>query len=178
MVLGLVAMPPRAIAADAYELGPESLGRAAGVPAGRVESFEFNDSKVYPGTQRAGWVYVPAQYDGATPAALMVFQDGHSYVGTNGALRATVVMDNLIAAGDMPVTIGVFINPGHRGDGAPPAEGWGNRSNRAVEYDSLGDAYVKFLTEELLPFVAARWNLKISADPKLRAISGQSSGGI
>ncbi len=167
-----------AIGADAYELGPDSVSRGPGVPVGRVERFDFAESKVFEGTSRAGWVYLPAQYDGSQPAALMVFQDGHSYVSTNGALRAPVVLDNLIARGEMPVTIGVFINPGHRGEGGPAADGWGNRSNRAVEYDSLGDAYVRFLVDELLPWVAKRWDLKISSDPKLRGICGQSSGGI
>jgi enterochelin esterase-like enzyme len=165
-------------AADDYELGPESLARGEKVPAGRVEAFDFNESKIFEGTARACWVYIPAQYDGTKPAALMVFQDGHSYVATNGSLRAPLVMDNLIAQGDMPVTVGIFVNPGHKGSDGPPAGGWGNRSNRSLEYDGLGDAYAKFLVEELIPYVTKRWDLKLSEDPSRWAIAGQSSGGI
>ncbi len=165
-------------AADDYVLGPESTERASGVPAGRVEQFEFNESKVFPGTRRHGWVYVPAQYDGSKPAALMVFQDGHAYVSTNGQMRVPIVYDNLIAKGEMPVTVGVFVNPGHSGTNGPPAEGWGNRSNRSFEYDSLGGAYARFLIEELIPFVQERFKLSLSNDPNLRAICGMSSGGI
>lgn len=167
-----------AAAADAYELGPESLERSPGVPRGRVETFQFDRSTVFPGTTRDVWVYIPAQYDGSEPAALMVFQDGHAYVGESGQMRVPVVFDNLIAQGAMPVTIGVFVNPGHRGEGAPAANGWGNRNNRSVEYDSLGDAYTRFLLDDLLPFVVRTYDLKLSPDPGKRAICGMSSGGI
>ncbi len=165
-------------AADDYSLTRESTERGPGVPKGRVESFEFTESRIFPDTYRAGWVYIPAQYDGSEPAALMVFQDGHAYVRENGDMRVPIVFDNLIAEGSMPVTIGVFINPGHRGGTGPAADGWGNRNNRSIEYDSLGDAYARFLIEELLPFVAKRFELRISEDPARRAICGMSSGGI
>lgn len=164
-------------AADNYSLGPDSQPQP-GVPRGRIEQFAFTNSTVFPGTARDGWVYVPAQYDGSTPAALMVFQDGHSYVNTNGLLRVPVVFDNLIARGEMPVTVGLFVNPGHRGPNAPRAEGGGNRNNRSLEYDSLGDAYARFLLEELIPFVTERYGLKLTEDPDQRAICGMSSGGI
>ncbi len=165
-------------AADDYPLGPESTTRAAGTPAGRVEGFQFSESRVFPGTTRDCWIYIPAQYNAAQPAALMVFQDGHAYVSTNGQQRVPIVFDNLIASGDLPVTIGVFINPGHRGTNPPAADGWGNRSNRSVEYDSLGGDYARFLIEELLPFVAHRFQVRFSEAPDQRAIGGMSSGGI
>lgn len=174
----LASPPPSTSAADDYVLGPESLERAAGIPTGRVEEFDFSGSKVFPETTRAGWVYIPAQYDGARPAALMVFQDGHAYVSNTGQMRVPVVFDNLIAKGDMPVTVAIFINPGHRGEGGAPRDSWGNRSNRSFEYDSLGDAYARFLIDELIPFVVKKHDLKLSGDPKLRAICGMSSGGI
>src|SRR5687768_6670908 len=126
-------------AADNYELGPDSKPQP-GVPSGRVEQFAFTNSTIFPGTQRDCWIYVPARYDGSNPAALMVFQDGHAYVNTNGQMCVPVVFDNLIHRGEMPATIGLFVNPGHRGERAPKADGWGNRSNRSFEYDSLGDA--------------------------------------
>ncbi len=99
-----------AFAADDYVLGPDSQLKAE-VPHGRVERFQFTNSVVFPGTIREGGVYVPAQYDPAKPAALMVFQDGIGYMGTNGSWRVPVVFDNLIAAGEMPVTIAIFLNP-------------------------------------------------------------------
>src|SRR3954454_18217071 len=125
-------------ASDDYTLGPASQPHP-GVPHGRIEQFAFTNSTIYPGTSRDGWSYVPAQYDGTPPAALMVFQDGHAYVSTNGQMRVPIVFDNLIHRGEMPVTIAIFVNPGHRGALAPKADGWGNRDNRSFEYDSLGD---------------------------------------
>ncbi len=166
---------PHAAAVDAYQLGPDSLVKA-GVPQGKVEKFEFTDSTVFPGTRRDGWLYVPAQYDASKPAALMVFQDGNAYYATNGQVRATVVFDNLIHSGEMPVTIGLFISPGDR-TGQSKTNQW-SASNRSFEYDSLGDAYAKFLINELIPFVQNKWKLNLSADPKMRAICGMSSGAI
>ena len=157
-------------AADSYELGPDSMVRE-GVPRGRVEQFSFSESKVFPGTQRDCWIYVPAQYDGSKPAALMIFQDGRGYVTTNGQHRIPVVFDNLIHGKEMPVTIGLFIQPGVRGQGP-------GGNNRSFEYDSLGDAYVRFLIEEFIPFATKKFNVQISDDPNLRAICGASSGGI
>jgi enterochelin esterase family protein len=118
-------------------------------------------------------LYVPAQYDG-TPAALMVFEDGHQYVDEGREYRVPVVFDNLIRRREMPATIGVFVNPGHVGD-ALPENAW-TASNRSVEYDSLGDHYAQFLLEELLPEVQQQY--PITTSPQLRAIAGASSGGI
>jgi enterochelin esterase family protein len=159
-------------AADEYKLGSDSFPQE-GVPRGEVTKHSFTNSAVYPGTMRDYWVYVPKQYDAAKPAALMVFQDGGGYQSTNGQYRVTTVFDNLIAKKEMPVTIGVFVNPGV----VPATEpGRQDRRNRSFEYDSLGDAYAKFLLNELLPEVAKQYNL--TTDPELRAIGGASSGGI
>jgi enterochelin esterase family protein len=164
-------------AADDYQLGPDSRPQPD-VPPGRVQHFAFTNSTVFPGTTRDCWVYLPAQFDSDTPAALMVFQDGHAYVGTNGQMRVPIVFDNLIARGEMPVTVGLFINPGHRGVDPPKADGWGNRDNRSFEYDSLGPAYAHFLVDELIPYVEKTYQLKLTNDPERRAICGMSSGGI
>jgi enterochelin esterase family protein len=100
-----------AFAADNdYTLGPDSQPQA-GVPQGEVKKFTYAESKVFPGTTHEWALYVPKQYDGAKPAGLMVFFDGSGYLNPTGNIRATVVMDNLIAKKDMPVTIGLFINP-------------------------------------------------------------------
>ena len=164
-------------AADDYQLGPDSTPKD-GVPRGRIEQFTFADSKIFPGTSRDCWVYIPAQYDESKPAALMVFQDGHAYVNPSGQMRVPVVFDNLIYAQEIPVTIGLFINPGHRGENAPQGAGWGPRNNRSFEYDSLGDAYARFLIEEFIPYAKQKFDLNLTDDPEMRAISGMSSGGI
>jgi enterochelin esterase-like enzyme len=158
--------------ATTYQYGPDSQ-RQAGVPQGEVTHFR-HVSAVFPAARRDYWVYVPQQYDPATPAAVMVFQDGHAYLGEEGEFRVPVVFDNLIHAGAMPVTVGVFINPGHVGDESP-ASPWA-ASNRSFEYDTLSDQYARFLIDEILPEVGARW--KLTSDPEQRAICGLSSGGI
>src|SRR5947199_5742810 len=96
---------------DDYQLGADSM-RQAGVPQGTVTKFSWDNSKVFPNTTRSWWVYVPAQYSADKPACVMVFQDGGGYVSTNGSYRAPIVFDNLIHKKEMPVTIGIFINPG------------------------------------------------------------------
>ncbi|HEU4752190.1 MAG TPA: alpha/beta hydrolase-fold protein, partial [Armatimonadota bacterium] len=127
-------------------------------------------------TVRKYWIYVPSQYDPAKPACVLVFQDGQRATNPNGVLRVQNVMDNLIHRKEMPVTIGIFITPGQRGDEYPESIGFGNPNNRSVEYDSLGDAYARFLVEEMLPEVGKKYNL--TRDPEGRAIGGASSGAI
>ena len=155
-----------------YQLGPDAQ-RHEGVPRGSITQFQHT-STIYPDIKRDYWVYVPQQYDAAKPAALMVFQDGYSYLNEEGQFRVPIVFDNLIHADDMPVTIGVFINPGHYGD--PPANLPYRASNRSVEYDTLSDKYARLLLDEILPQVGKQWN--ITDDPDQRAIGGLSSGAI
>jgi enterochelin esterase family protein len=155
-----------------WEPHPDAIARED-VPRGKVEKMDAWESSIFPNTTRDWWVYVPAQYDGSEPAALMVFQDGERMQNINGRWRVPTVFDNLIARGDMPPTIAVFLNPGH--DKSQPLKD-GRFSNRSYEYDSLGDRYAKFLLEEILPEVRKRY--RISEDPNLRAIGGSSSGAI
>jgi enterochelin esterase-like enzyme len=161
-----------AVAADDYVLGPDSQPQA-GVPKGRIEGPLVWKSEVFPNTFRRYWIYIPAQYEAGKPAALMVFQDGHKYVDTAAEYRVPVVFDNLIHKGQMPVTIALFVNPGHSSDQFP--EPW-RESNRANEYDSLGDQYAQLLIGELIPEIAKTYAL--TDDPERRAICGASSGGI
>ena len=159
------------VAAEDYPLGPDSEPHAD-VPKGTVTKYSWT-SKIFPGTVRDYWVYVPAQYKAGTPACVMIFQDGGGYVAEDGRWRVPVVFDNLIHKHEMPVTIGIFINPGVL---PARAESQQARFNRSFEYDGLGDRYARFLIEEILPEVAKSYNL--SADPNDRAIAGSSSGGI
>lgn len=169
--VALLALASVAFAADNYTVGPDSLPQP-GVPKGKVTQHTWK-SKIFAGTTRDYWVYVPAQYDGSAPACVMVFQDGAGCVAMEGTIRVPNVFDNLIHRKEMPVTIGIFINPGEFADLDAKAPG---RRNRSFEYDTLSDQYARFLLEEILPEVGKTYRL--TADPEGRAICGQSSGGI
>ena len=168
-----LALLSPAAAFDDYTYGPDS-SRRQGVPEGKVTQFRWAKSKVYEGTERDCWLYVPAQYDGKTPACVMVFQDGGSYVSEKGQFRVPVVFDNLIHKKEMPITVGVFINPGKFPSPGRPENLW--RSNRSFEYDTPSTQYVEFLEKEILPEISK--NVKIRGDAAGRAICGISSGGI
>ena len=161
-------------AIDDYKLGPLSQEKPD-VPKGKVIAMPAHESKIYPGTVRDWWIYVPAQYRPEQPASLMVFQDGHDYVGLKGAWRVPTVFDNLIASGDMPPTIAIFINPGHALTAPKPASAWKN-NNRGKEYNTLGNTYATFLLEEIIPQVTKDYRL--SDNPEQWAIAGASSGAI
>lgn len=135
---------------------------------GTVKEFSFSGSRIFPGTRRTGSVFIPAQYDPARPACVYVRQDGY-----NPAEEG--FLESLIAAGQMPVTVAVFIRPG---DVPAPMPGTTGRRNRCFEYDAVGDAYARFLVEELLPFVAKQFDLRLSTNGNDRCIAGGSSGGI
>jgi enterochelin esterase family protein len=158
-----------------YTLGPDSLPQE-GVPKGKLEGPFLFKSNIVKNTVRQYWIYVPAQYTSEKPACVLVFQDGQRAINPNGVLRVPTVMDNLIHKKEMPVTIGIFITPGQRGEEYPESIGYGNPNNRSIEYDSLGDRYARFIVEEMLPEVGKRYNL--TRDPKGRAIGGASSGAI
>ena len=174
-VLLCLSFSDRLVAGDeVYKLSPDSQVQAD-VPQGKITQAVWQ-SKIFPDTQRYYSVYVPAQYDGTQPAAVLVFQDGHAYADPKGQFRAPTVMDNLIHRGEMPITIGIFIDPGHRGE-LPEERGWRpTPRNRSFEYDTLSDQYARFLLEEMLPEVAGKY--KLTTNPDARAICGISSGGI
>jgi enterochelin esterase-like enzyme len=157
---------------EPYQFGPDSQ-RQDGVPVGKVTRHEHR-SEVFPGTIREYFVYVSANHDPQKPAPVMVFQDGHTYVNEKGEFRVPVVFDNLIHKGELPPLVGIFINPGHKGDEFP--ENRWRANNRSFEYDTLSDQYARFLLEEILPEVAKTYAL--TDDPDQRAICGISSGGI
>jgi enterochelin esterase-like enzyme len=158
-------------AADDYKLGPDSMPQD-GVPKGKAEKFSW-ESKIFPGTVRDCWTYVPAQYDAAKPTCFMVFQDGGSYVNATGQFRVPVVFDNLIQQKKIPVMIGIFLNPGNVPASDPAQK---PRSNRSFEYDTLSDQYARFLEKEIIPEVGKKMNLR--KDAAGRGICGISSGGI
>ncbi len=143
------------------------------VPKGEITKHTFSQSKVFPGTVRDYWVYVPKQYDPAKPACVWVNQDGIQF-------NAPAVFDQLIHAKQMPVTVGVFVRPGVV---KAPSEQALDRFNRSYEYDGLGDAYARFLLDELLPEVERQTTsdgrrIRLSRDGNDRGIGGSSSGAI
>jgi enterochelin esterase family protein len=167
--------PPAVREPGVYTLGPDSLPQP-GVPKGRLEGPIAFKSRVLAGTVRRYWVYVPAQYRAERPANLLVFQDGQRATNPEGALRVPQVLENLVHKREIPATIGVFVTPGHLASTYPDDLGMRNPNNRAAEYDSLSDAYARFLIDELLPEVGKSYNL--TTDPERRAIGGASSGAI
>lgn len=170
-------MPPGPNPDSQYRLGPDSMAQE-GVPKGEIRGPFTLPCNVYPGTQHTYWVYVPAQYDPATPAALMVFQDGQAFKDENGDMRAQNVMDNLIYRREIPVMLGVFINPGRTPEQPEPnPRNWGDgTTNRGTEYNTPDDKYARIITEELMPALEKDYN--ISKDPEMRGIGGSSSGAI
>ncbi|MEO6015271.1 MAG: alpha/beta hydrolase-fold protein [Devosia sp.] len=149
-------------------LGPDSVAQP-GIPKGTLTTFRHVGVSAFPGVARDCWLYVPAQYKPAEPAHLMVFQDARFYLADD--FNAPAVFDNLIARGEMPVTIGLFVEPGDL-----PGEAPNSRGNRSFEYDSVTDAYSRLLHDELLPIVERDY--AISKNPDHRASTGMSSGGI
>ena len=168
-----------------YPVHPDSVAQP-GVPKGEVMKFTFENSKIFPGTWREYWVYVPAQYSPDKPACVYVNQDGVQW-------NAPVVFDNLIHKKEMPITIGVFvvhgrvrapertarINPNDPKDTNAAID----RFNRSFEYDGLGDNYARFILDEILPEVEMKKTsdgraIRLSKSGNDRAIGGSSSGAI
>jgi len=135
---------------------------------GVTKQFTFTESAIFPGTVRDVTVFIPKQYDGSKPACVYVKTDGYNP-------REKVLMETMIATKEMPVTIGVFVRPG---DLPSNIKGSMGRRNRCFEYDGVGDNNVRFFVDELLPYVAKKFDLKLSTDGNDRCISGGSSGGI
>ena len=137
-----------------------------GTPRGTLSAKLPLTSQIYPGMTTDYWIYVPAQYDPAQPAALMVFQDGQNHINRDGLAKTMNVVDNLIHQGKIPVMILVFVAPGAKGESRM----------RSIEYDTVDDTYARFLRDELLPEVDRKYNIR--KDAYSRAIAGASSGGI
>jgi enterochelin esterase-like enzyme len=160
-----------------YKLGPDSMGQE-GVPHGKLVGPLTLKCEVYPGTQHTYFVYVPAQYDPAKPTPLMIYNDGQAMLNMKGDVRVPNVFDNLIYRHEIPVMIGVFINPGRTPEQPEPTpSNWGDgTTNRGLEYNTLTDKYARVICDELLPAIKKDYN--ISEDPEQHAIAGASSGAI
>lgn len=142
--------------------------KAEEILAGEIKSFRFSESKVFPGTERDVTIFVPQQYDGSKPACVYVKTDGYNP-------REKTLLETMIASKEMPVTVGVFVRPGEI---PAPMKGTLGRRNRDFEYDGVSDNHVRFLIDELLPFIAKTYGLNLSTDGNDRCMAGGSSGGI
>jgi enterochelin esterase family protein len=138
-----------------------------GVPRGVVSKHNWTKSSLYPGTETDYWIYVPKQYTDDQSACVMVFQDGKDYMDPEGLVRVPTVMDNLIHRGEIPITIGVFINPSTK---EQPMD------QRETQYVPINDTYARFVLEEILPEVSRHY--KLVDDASGRAIAGMSDGGL
>jgi enterochelin esterase-like enzyme len=155
---------------DQYHLGPDSEIQM-GVAQGAVQELTLPPSKVYPGYTHRAWLYIPPQYSGQAPMALMVFQDGGTFVSRDGPWRVPTVLDNLIQRNELPIMAAVFVDPGRseHDDGLASEQ-------RSLEYDTLSGQYAHFLLTEVFPAIGK--SVRISDDPQGRGIAGLSSGGI
>lgn len=145
---------------EPYDAPEEVTQRLNDAPQGYLSPPAMFESRVYEGYKFRYHVYVPMQYQATSPAALMVFQDGSHYLDI---FKTPLVFDNLIHAGHMPVTIGLFIDPG--------------TPIRSMQYDSMDDKYTRFLLDEIIPdVILSEYNIIDDADGW--AIAGMSSGGI
>jgi len=179
-LLGICLAGSNAFAAptdDVYLLGPDSQPHDV-VPKGKMIGPLTLASQVFTNTTRHYWIYLPAHYDPKSAACLVIFQDGHAFLNPNGDYRVPNVFDNLIYRREMPVTLAVFINPGHTpGQPESSSTNWGDSvNNRGTEYNELNDNYAKLIVNELLPALEKDYN--ISKKPDDRAIAGASSGAI
>ena len=144
---------------------PDSYAKP-GVPQGTLSEKMVHTSKIYDGMLSDWWIYVPAQYDASKPAALMVWHDGQGMVSRTAAANPLNVFDNLTAQGKIPVMIQVFIAPGKIGE----------KAMRSIEYDTVSDKYPRFIRDEIMPLVYAKYNVR--RDAYSRAAAGNSSGAI
>jgi enterochelin esterase-like enzyme len=160
-----------------YKLGPDSQ-KHEGVPEGKFVGPIYLPSQVFPDVKHTYFVYVPAQYDPKIPTAVMIFNDGQAMMAEPGDVQGHRVLDNLIFRREIPVMLGVFINPGRRpGQPEPTPSSWGDQTTiRKQEYDVPTDLYARVIVDELMPALKKEYN--ISPDPNLHGIMGASSGGI
>jgi len=71
--------------------------RQEGVPQGKVTQMPAWHSKIFPGTVRDWWIYVPAQYVPGTPAPFIVAQDGYLYLNRLPRVRFVRISARFVA---------------------------------------------------------------------------------
>jgi len=152
-------------AENVIAFGPDSYEKP-GVPRGKLDGKHVHTSKIYPEMKSDYWIYVPAQYNPSTAAAVMVWQDGEVLVNRELPSQAQIVFDNLTHEKKIPLIVHVLISPGL-------VE---KKRMRSILYDTVNDTYALFLRDEILADIGKKYNLR--QDGYSRAIAGDSSGGI
>jgi enterochelin esterase-like enzyme len=175
-----ISQAMRAPGDDRYQPCPEAFPGDGVVPGASIHLPDWSGSAVYPETLRDLWIHVPAGLDPASGApALLIIQDGAAYLDSQGAVRATIVLDNLNAREFSPPLVGVFVNPGRPpATGDPQRDGLAAMRQRSIEYDACNGRYESFLTGEIVPLVEAQIGCRFTSDPTRRILCGISSGAI
>jgi len=162
---------------DLYPDSIESIERTD-VPKGTLYTGTLDDCLTYPGTSHFYTVYVPAQYSEAQEVNLLIVLDGDWQQTIN--MKMNHVMDNMIADGEIPVTIKLCVNSGewndpeYVGPGYPLVTTYSTNDNRSIEFDRIDSVFSDFLLNELMPIALKGYN--ISKDPKKVLLTGNSSG--
>lgn len=106
------------------------------------------------------WVHEPTVAAPDRGFACVVFQDGSGFLDPDDDMRAGIVLDNLVAVGTIPPTIGVFVDPS---------------ADRNAEYDAFDSTYADLLADQVLPLVGR--SVHLAEDRSHRILCGFSSGG-
>jgi enterochelin esterase family protein len=109
--------------------------------------------------ERRIWVYTPYGYQpGDAPYPLLVFFDGDT---VRGPMPVNTILDNLIEDGRIPPMVAVLVDS----------------MTQEIRDRELpcGAAFLEYLTDELLPWARERY--RITTDPALTIVAGQSHGG-
>ena len=173
---------PRDISGDINYYPCSDSNKNVIVPQGKIIHFsDWNNSEIYSGTSRDISIYVPVTSK-TKDLGLIILQDGDSYMDLNGSVRATSVFDNLIHKKEIDPFIAIFVMPGRPKGGKKNPLGTTRSKQahlqRSIEYDSCDGNYLKFLLNELIPFVLNEISIEITEEPSRRLLIGMSSGGI
>ena len=146
---------------------PQETVRQTGVPQGTLSSnvTTFSTNLGYSVNHR---VYTPAGYDARNLDDLPVVYvtDGHEYAADHlGSM--VVVLDNLIASGELRPTMAVFIDP--RDPNNPG-------SNRRFNEYNMNPNFANFVAGELVPLIDGSYRTDATAES--RTILGTSMGGL
>jgi enterochelin esterase-like enzyme len=134
------------------------LARQPTVPTGELQEATIKSSVLTMANPRTVWVYTPPGPRLRNQNLLIVFDGGTTY---QYRIPTTTILDNLYAAGKIDQTVAVFVDNGGEA--------------RALEM-TFSDSFVKFLTDELLPWIQEQYALK--TDAAHTVLCGDSLGGL
>lgn len=110
--------------------------------------------------------YLPPGFSGAERLPVVVVTDGHEYADPELG-DMTMALDQLVSEGSIRPVVVIFVDPRDVKDL--------HRNRRAEQYDT-NDAFLKFITKELLPWAESKY--KISGERHDRTLVGTSLGGL